>query len=56
MTRAVAGTGCGPVASTGRGPIVGGECIQEVDTRPVPKGDWKIGQGPEAKIAIRHIS
>ena len=47
MTRAVASTGCGPV--------VGGECLQEVDTRPIPKGNRKIGQGLEAKIAIRHI-
>ena len=43
------------VASTGRGPVVGGEHLQEVDTRPVPKGNPKIGQGPEAKIAITHI-
>ena len=56
MTGAVAGAGCSPVASSGHGPIVRGECIQEVNTRPIPKGNRKIGQGPETKIAIRHIS
>ena len=38
------------------GPVVGGGCIPEVHAWPIPKGDQKIGQGPKAKIAIKHIS
>ena len=56
MTRVVASAGCGLVASAGHGPIVRGECIPEVDTRPIPKSNQKIRQGLEAKITIRHIS
>ena len=43
------------VASAGCSPVVRGGHIPEVDTWPIPKGNWKIGQGPEAQTAIKHL-